>query len=362
MKYFFVVGERSGDLHASRVIEQLQHLDHNCEVYGWGGKLMENAGAKILRNYIEYSIIGFWEVIRGLGKLHSLLKACKKDISNIQPDVLVLVDFAGFNLRLGNYAKENGVKIAYYIPPKVWAWGTHRINKIKNCVDETLVIFPFEESFFKERGVRAKYVGNPSLESFHHTSDSSKMEQKAIAILPGSRRSEVISSIAIVDELARSNPDLKFLVSKVDSLPKDLYRILESRQNTSLFEGNSKEILSRAEIAVVTSGTATLEAALLGVPQIVVYKTSRVTYLIAKYLVSIPYISLVNILLNRKLVVELIQKEFSSENIEMEVKKLMKDTGRQKKISEGYSEIRNILGDKVASSTASKAIYDLGRS
>lgn len=367
MKYFFIAGERSGDQHAARVISALQQKDHAAEIRAWGGDYMQSVGAKLLKHYKAYSVMGFWEVLLHVVTFRRLLIACKQDISQFNPDVLILVDFAGFNLRMASFAKKAGIKVSYYISPKTWAWQRSRIQVIKSCVDQMLVILPFEQEFYKSYGYEVVYVGNPTYEQVSsHQFDLDliaelKAGKEAIAFLPGSRRQEIIQSVEVIAQLADIYEDHQFLVAGVDNADPEWYEPLMLINNIHLFYGKTYELLRAAEVAIVTSGTATLEAALLGTPQVVVYKTSWLTYWLAKMIAKVKYISLVNLIGERNIVPELIQGDFNAIDLSAHLEKVLTDEDTKKRVSEGYSEIRSKIGKMSASENAAKAIYKLSR-
>lgn len=367
MKYFIIAGERSGDQHAARLAAQIFQQDHAAEISGWGGILMKQAGVSILRNYSTYSVMGFWEVLINIRHLSRELKRCKADILAFKPDVVILVDFPGFNLRMARFAKTRGFKTCYYISPKIWAWKKGRIRTIRKYIDKMLVILPFEKDFYQNLGYQAQYVGNPSVEMLgSHDWDKefeSRFSEKAvIAFLPGSRPQEVRVAVAEIAQLAVIFDEYTLLVSAVDNVDQDLYAPLYDIQNVEVIFGRSFELMKMAKVAIVTSGTATLEAALIDVPQIVVYKTSWLTYWVARWLIKVRFISLVNIIAGRGVVRELIQDEYNAMDITHHLELLLQDEGAQKKISEGYSEIRKLLGNEHASVNAARAVITLGSS
>lgn len=368
MKYFFIAGERSGDQHASRVIAQIKKMDTAAVVKGWGGDEMQAAGAEILSHYQHSSYMGFWEVVKNLKSIQENLRKCKSHIQSFKPDVVVLVDFAGFNLRMAKYAKTLNIATCYFISPKIWAWRKSRIKQIRSYVDRMLVIFPFEVDFYKRLHYEALYVGNPSVEriqGYRHDKTfvlEAKKESKNIAFLPGSRVQEVKEAVTCIAQLSAIYDDFRFLVAAVDNVPEKYYEPLLDSENISVVYGKPYEVLKSSEVAIVTSGTASLEAALIGVPQVVVYKTSFLTYSLARFLVNVRYISLVNLVANRKVVKELIQGDYNAVEIATELEYLLNDASTKKRISEGYSEIRKLLGDSCASKNAAQEIVSLSRS
>ncbi len=367
MKIFFLAGEHSGDLHASAVANELKQQDSDVNLISWGGDAMHNAGVAILRHYNTFQAIGFSNVIKQIFKFRSLFKECCRSIEETKPDVVVLVDFAGFNLRIARFAKKQGIKVVYYIPPKVWAWMPSRVKWLQKYVDVTLVIFPFEKYFLEQHGVKAVYVGNPTLKSVEEylpDIDFLKIYQQknTIVFLPGSRPSEIKKMIPIIISLAELLTDRKFLVAGISNVESELYTDIASLSNVELVFDRTFDLLHLSRLSIVTSGTATLEAALFGAPQVVVYNTSALNYFIARLLIKVKYISLVNLLLNRTLVPELIQSNCTAERIGQEIERLESNEPLQKKISEGYSEIKDILIFKNQSESAASTILKLCRS
>lgn len=361
MRCFFVVGEHSGDLHASQVVSRLKILEPDIQITGWGGPLMAAAGANILMDYREAVFMGFWEVVKNLYFLKRRQQLCRKQMLDFRPDVVVLVDLSGFNLPLAKAAHAAGIPVVYYIAPKVWAWNAGRIRQIRRYVSALLVIFPFEEKYFRDRDIAATYVGNPVLEHFTQQEDAcrQKRDGRQIAFLPGSRPQEISKSIPMILQIARNFPDFEVQVAGVNSVDETLYTKLAGQSNVAVFFGKTYKLLMEAEVAVITSGTATLEGALAGVPQVVVYRTSWLTYVLAKMLIRIPFISLVNILLGRRVVSELIQQAYNPERLTDELNRMLMDPSYKKRISEGYSEIRNILGNRQPSIEVATIIQKL---
>jgi lipid-A-disaccharide synthase len=359
MKCFIICGERSGDLHAGNLAAALKDIHPEVQMQGWGGDQMRAAGVEVLQDYEELAIMGFVEVLKNLGKIKGFMESAKAQIGAFSPDVLVLVDYAGFNLRLASWAKSKGYKVVYYIPPKAWAWNRSRAHKLRTLTDLTLAIFPFEVPFFKEFGVNVKYVGNPLFDAIRkYEADGAFLQKwegkKVVALLPGSRKQEIEAMLETMAEISKQVEDYTFIVAGVSSFSEDFYR--SKGGNFELVYGKTYDLLSIASAAVVTSGTATLETALFKVPQVVVYKTNPVTYAIAKLLVKIKFISLVNLVADKEVVKELIQSDYTAEKTLTELKKLLFDNkSRQKQLDE-YAEIIRTLGVKEASRTAAEEI------
>ncbi|MFN6945020.1 MAG: lipid-A-disaccharide synthase [Cytophagaceae bacterium] len=362
MRYFIIAGERSGDLHASNLIRAIKKSDPEAEFFAWGGEMMETAGATILKHYQAISFMGFFEVILNLRKIFKAIKDCKRDIDAIQPDVFIPVDFAGFNLKIAKYAVDKGIPVYYYISPKIWAWNQKRAFKIKRLVKHIFVILPFEVSFYEKFGVKADYIGNPLLDAIAAFDPEAGFAEKNglsgksfIALLPGSRFQEVAAMKDEILPVIKNFSDHQFVVAAVSNLPKDVYDVFRQYKNVNVITDRTYDILSLAEAAIVTSGTATLETALFSVPQLVVYKASPVTYHIVKRLIRVPYISLVNLILGKEAVPELIQKRFNAEIVSNKLDSILKGEEREKQLS-CYSELKSLMGEAGASEKAAKLI------
>ncbi len=361
MKYYIIAGERSGDLHGSNLIKALKKVDPATEVRGWGGDQMEKAGASIVVNYTSLAFMGFWEVFKNIFTIQKYLKLCKKDLMQYQPDVLILIDYAGFNLRIAKFAKKHDVKVFYYISPKVWAWNQSRAFKIKAIVDKMFVILPFEESFYKKYDYKVDYVGNPLLDAIrdfvpdnnflkdHH------INKPVIAILPGSRKQEIENILALMVGIVNDFPAYQFVVAGVDNLPAPFYAAVHEKDAIKLIFNQTYDLLANAHAALVTSGTATLETALLGVPQVVCYKTSAVSYRIAKALIKVKYISLVNLIAEEEVAQELIQQDLNESKLRASLENILAGDGRAK-ILDGYSKIKTKLGSERASDNLARLI------
>lgn len=347
MRYYIIAGEASGDLHGSNLLKEIVHLDRQAEVRAWGGDLMKTAGADLVKHYRDLAFMGFTEVIRNLPTILDNLKFCKKDILAFHPDVLILVDYPGFNLRIARWAKEQGLKVVYYISPQVWAWKEGRVRSIKKVVDKMLVILPFEKGFYQKWDYPVEYVGHPLVQvvnEFLEKHPPPGGENKVIALLPGSRRQEVAKKLPIMLSVVRSFPDCRFVVAKAASLEDDFYApFLKDYPEVESVRDETYALLSRSKAALVTSGTATLETALFGVPEVVCYKGSSISYQIARRLISIKYISLVNLIMDRKVVTELIQDQLNEANLKRELGLLLNDEKTIEKMKEDYRQLRRLL-------------------
>jgi lipid-A-disaccharide synthase len=365
MKYYIIAGEASGDLHGSNLIKELHHLDASASIRCWGGDMMQAAGATLVKHYRDLAFMGFAEVVKNLPTIFSNLKFCKQDISSFAPDVLVLIDYPGFNLRMAKWAKQQGFKVVYYISPQVWAWKESRTKTIKKVVDKMLVILPFEEAFYDTWNYKVVYVGHPLAQVISDYQKNNAVEplssKPIVAILPGSRQQEIQTKLPIMLSVAKDFPDYDFVVAKAPSVPDSLYEeVMLTSTNTKTVENQTYNLLAQAAAALVTSGTATLETALFGVPQVVCYKGSAISYHIAKRLIKIKYISLVNLIMNKKVVTELIQNELTYSNVKNELQAILLDQVRIKTIKEDYRQLTNLLHQHdSASAMAAREIVGL---
>ncbi|HRI59425.1 MAG TPA: lipid-A-disaccharide synthase, partial [Saprospiraceae bacterium] len=317
MKLYIIAGEASGDLHGSNLIKALkaQRSDVRCRV--WGGDMMQAAGGELVKHYRDLAFMGFVEVLKNLRTIFRNIAFCKRDIRQFQPDALVLIDYPGFNLRIAKWARQQGLKVIYYISPQIWAWHASRVHDIKRDVDKMLVILPFEEDFYKKYGVEAEFVGHPLLDAIgqHHIPNLQSPIPDLIVLLPGSRRQEVQRILPRMLEVTKDFPGYQFIVAGATSLPVEFYRpYLEKYPQVRWSQGQTYDLLGQAKAALVKSGTSTLETALLDVPEVVCYAGSPISYHIAKRLINVKYISLVNLIMDRMLVRELIQDELNREN------------------------------------------------
>jgi lipid-A-disaccharide synthase len=348
MKYYIIAGEASGDLHGSNLIKELKKLDTGAAVRAWGGDLMQAAGATVVKHYRDLAFMGFTEVIRNLPTILNNLKFCKEDITQFDPDVLILVDYPGFNLRIARWAKEKGLKIIYYISPQVWAWKESRVKSIRQTVDKMLVILPFEQEFYNKWNYKVEYVGHPLVQVINDFLDQHPVNggtsSPIVALLPGSRKQEIAKKLPVMLEASRAFPQYQFIVARAASLDDAFYEtFLNPYTNVSSVKNETYHLLSKARAALVTSGTATLETALFGVPEVVCYKGSSISYQIAKRLIKIKYISLVNLIMDRKVVTELIQNELTADNLVRELDKILHDETHIKKLKQDYGELKQLL-------------------
>jgi lipid-A-disaccharide synthase len=365
MKYYIIAGERSGDLHGSNLIKGIRKNDPDAQIRAWGGDMMQDAGAKIVKHYRDMAFMGFFEVIKNLPTILGFLSFCKKDIKNFQPDVVILIDYAGFNMRVAKFAKTNGFKTFYYISPKVWAWNQSRALKIKQFVDKMFVIFPFEKAFFQKFDYEVEYVGNPLFDAIddftpnpNFRKDTRLGQKPIIALLPGSRKQEVETMLGLMMSQVYEFPDYQFVIGAVSNLPKELYARWQSIFPVKIVMDDAYNLLSVADAALVTSGTATLETALFNIPQVVCYKGGWAAYQVYKRVIRVPFVSLVNLIAGREVVKELLQNDLTKENLFTELSKItINQTTRQNQL-DGYAEIKNILGEKGASERTGKLMVE----
>lgn len=367
MKYYIIAGEASGDLHASNLMKSLLKTDSSVEFRFWGGDLMENvAGKKPVKHYKELAFMGFLEVARNLRTILRNIKFCKEDLQQYEPDVLILVDYPGFNLRIAEFAKKLGFKVIYYISPQLWAWKEGRVEKIKKFVDEMLVILPFEKDFYKKHGVNAHFVGHPLLDAIcelpeidvdKFKRDHSLNDKEIIALLPGSREQEVSKMLELMLSVRPKFKDYQFVIAGAPSLPKEFYQKFVD-ENVHFVSNRTYDLLRCSKAALVTSGTATLETALLNIPEVVCYRSSTISYEIGKRVVkNLKYISLVNLIMDQKIVTELIQSELTAENLTTELDLILKEDGRATMLR-NFSILRDKLGGAGASDLAAELIIN----
>lgn len=378
MRYYIIAGEASGDLHGSNLIKELKKRDTGAVVRCWGGDLMQETGAELVKHYRDLAFMGFVEVIKNLPVILGNLRFCKEDIALFKPDALVLIDYPGFNLRIAEWAKQQGLKVIYYISPQVWAWKEGRVRKMKQHIDKMLVILPFEKDYFRDKwDWEVEYVGHPLVEVIDEfkvrssavrgskspeslpaipgvmprflnselpNAEPPNDELPTIALLPGSRKQEILKKLPIMLELSRLFPSYRFVVAKAPGQEDSFYEpLLAPFSNVSSVRNETYRLLLQSEAALVTSGTATLETALFGVPEIVCYKGSNISYQIAKRLIKVKYICLVNLIMDKPVVKELIQEELTAENLQKELTALLGDTQRKAALEQDYRDLKKLL-------------------
>jgi len=374
MKYYIIAGEASGDLHSSNLVKHLKQADTKAEFRGWGGDMMQKQGVALVKHYRDLAFMGFAEVIQHLPTILKNIEFCKKDILAYKPDVLILVDYPGFNLRIAKFAHQAGIKVAYYISPQVWAWKSSRVNIIKEVVDKMLVIFPFETNFYSRYNYKADFVGHPLLDAINGQPQPNKETflkennlptQPIIALLPGSRKQEIGNMLSVMTEVADDFPSYQFVIGGAPSSNPQWYKNFLGRKNVSIVYGKTYELLAHASAALVTSGTATLETALWGVPEVICYRskgiTGNISYLLAKQFIGkkLKYIGIVNLIMDREVVKEFIQHDLTTYNLITELKKILEDSAYRNKMLEDLKLVKEKLGGPGASAKAASLIIQL---
>jgi len=365
MKYYIIAGEASGDLHASNLMKALKKKDADAEFRFWGGDLMNNVGGDLVKHYRDLAFMGFLEVIVNLKTILNNIKFCKKDLLNYKPDILILVDYPGFNLRIAEFAHQNKIKVHYYISPQLWAWKENRIKNIKRDVDEMYVILPFEKEFYeKKHSFNVHFVGHPLLDAI---ADRKQVDESTfrkehdltsrpiIALLPGSRKQEIKKMLSVMLKMVDKFKDYQFVIAGAPSQDYKFYEPFIKNNPVKFISNKTHDLLSVSFAALVTSGTATLETALFKVPEVVCYKGSTISYEIGKRLVNLKYISLVNLILDKEVVTELIQHDFNEQMLEKELAKILTEKNRSQLFIE-YFDLEQKLGGKGASEKTAELI------
>ena len=358
IKYYIIAGEASGDIYGAQLMEALKANDPNADFRFWGGNKMLAVDSNQAMDYRNTAFMGFWEVIKNLGTIRKNFAFCKKDILEYNPDKIIYIDYPGFNLRMAKWTKERNYHNIYFVAPQIWAWKKNRYKKIKRDIDQLFVILPFEKGFYNGLGIEAMYFGHP-LEASIAQKQNNKIEKSSlkIAILPGSRNQELQKHMPVFVELIKSRPQDKFVIALAPGLMESqLTQYISASLSNLEIQNNNHEVLRNADIALVKSGTSTLETALIGTPQIVIYKTSALSYSIAKRIVKLPWISLVNIIAGKKVVTELIQHEFNSSRLNKEIELLIKKENLEI-MQDDYTTLRSSLkGDEVFQKVANRII------
>ena len=366
MKYYIIAGEASGDLHGSNLIKALKKEDTSAEIRCWGGDLMQQAGGELAKHYKDMAFMGFLEVLMNIPTIFKNISYCKKDIQDFNPDVVIFIDFSGFNLRIAKWAKQNGFKTNYYISPQIWASREGRISKIKRDIDNMYVILPFEKDFYeKKHGYPVQFVGHPLIDAIENTplqdNETFRKENELdpvkpiIALLPGSRKQEVQKMLEVMLSVKKDFPDYQFVIAGAPSLPDEFYAPFLKGDKLEYVSNKTYTLLKHSHAALVTSGTATLETALFEVPQVVCYKGNWISYQIAKRIITLDYISLVNLIMKREVVKELIQNDLTTSNLKNELSKIAEGTERERMLSD-YALLKEKLGGKGASEMAARLI------
>ena len=368
MKYYIIAGEVSGDMHAANLIAEIKKKDPRAEFRAWGGDKMKAQGVTLVKHLRHMAFMGFVEVAVNLRKVLGNISECKRDLAAYRPDAVILVDYPGFNFRIAKFAHAKGFRVFYYISPQVWAWKRRRVKKIKASVDKMLVILPFEEEFYRKYGIDVAYVGNPLLDELAQAGVANRQmflrrnhigeRREIIALLPGSRRQEVKRMLGVMLKVIPHFPQYQFVIAGVPSVDKELYRKLIGNADVTMVEGQTYELLQNASAALVTSGTATLETALLNVPEVVCYRANQLSYLIAKRLVKVKYISLVNLVMGKAVVKELIQGDLTEDNLVKQLNQLLTNGKVQRQLLDDYMELQSRLGNAGASERAASCVVD----
>ncbi|WP_431125530.1 lipid-A-disaccharide synthase [Flagellimonas flava] len=368
MKYYIIAGEASGDLHGSNLIKAIRQKDASAQIRCWGGDLMEQAGGTLAKHYKDMAFMGFLEVIKNIPTIFKNISFCKEDIGKFIPDVIIFIDFSGFNLRIAKWAKANGFRTNYYISPQIWASREGRIKKIKRDIDQMQVILPFEKDFYeKKHGYPVHFVGHPLIDAIENTDipeerefrsqNSLDSDKPIIALLPGSRKQEVQKMLAVMLSVAKDFPQYQFVIAGAPSLPKVFYSSYRNENKVGYVSNQTYALLKYSHAALVTSGTATLETALFGIPQVVCYKGNWISYQIAKRIITLDYISLVNLIMDKEVVKELIQNDLTTANLKQELGKIVEGPKRET-ILDDYQMLRKKLGGKGASQLAAQLIIE----
>jgi len=362
-KLYIIAGEASGDLHGSNLIKQLKNIDSAIDIRCWGGDKMQAEGATLVKHFKELAFMGFIEVVKNLPTILKNISFCKEDILAYKPNAIILIDYPGFNLRIAKWAKQQGIKVIYYISPQVWAWKENRVQLMKQCIDKMICIIPFEKDFYKNKwNWDVEYVGHPLVEvveQFNIQHSNLKIENNIIALLPGSRKQEILTKLPIMLSVVEHFPTYQFVVAKAPGLDEDFYNnLIAPYKNVSWVVNETYALLSKAKAALVTSGTATLETALFGVPQIICYKGSNISYQIAKKLIKIKFIGLVNLIMDKEVVKELIQHQLTTRNLHKELTLLVEDGTKLQQLKSDYALLWQLLKQGGnASENAAQSIY-----
>ena len=370
MKYYIIAGEASGDLHGSNLIKAIHKKDSQAKIRAWGGDLMEAADANVVKHYRDLAFMGFAEVIMNLRTILRNIKECKKDIKNYKPDAVILIDYPGFNLRIAEFAKNLGIKVYYYISPQIWAWKKGRVHQIAKFTDKVFVILPFEKDFYAKYGYDVDFVGHPLLDAIDKRDESEAKtatlrkefeltNKPIVAILPGSRKQEIGVMLPIMLKQIKNFPSHQFVIAAAPSFDLSYFEpFTEKYPSLKIISNRTYDLLYISHAALVTSGTATLEAALFKVPEVVCYKANAISYQIAKRIVDIKYISLVNLIMDQEVVTELIQAELNEKLLKQELGKLLSDTPERLKMINKFEELINTLGSGGASAKTAELLID----
>ena len=361
MKYYLIAGERSGDLHASHLMQELKKQDPAAQFRFWGGDMMQAQGGELVVHYQELAIMGFIEAVANIFKIAGYLRKCRHDILEYKPDVVILVDYAGFNMRIAKFCKEHGIKTFFYISPKIWAWNEGRVEGVKANIDRMFTILPFETEFYQKHNYKVDYVGNPIADTVaehpvnpNFRKDNDLPDKPIIAILPGSRKQEIEAMLHFMVSIVPSFQDYQLVIAAVSNMDSSYYEAFRRDDLVKIVYDQTYDLLAHSEAALVTSGTATLETALFNVPQVVCYKGSMASYLIARAVIKVKFISLVNLIAGRQIVPELIQEKFKATYMIQELKKILNDKEARQAQLDGYAELKAKLGQQQAAAKAAQ--------
>lgn len=365
MRYYIIAGEASGDLHGSNLVKNLRLEDSDAQIRAWGGELMEAQGADVVKHYRDLAFMGFSEVLMNIRTILKNFDLCKESIREFKPDVLILIDYPGFNLRMAKFAHQNGIRVFYYISPQIWAWKQNRVKQVRAYVEKMYVILPFEKAFYAKFDVEVEFVGHPLIDAVEQFRDRAETrgdflkrhglsDKPYVVLMPGSRKQEIATMLPIMLRAAAKIPDFQYIIAGAPSQEMDFYKKFLKDSDMRVFSGETYPLLTFAHAAMVTSGTATLETAIFGVPQVVCYKGGFVSYLIARSLVKIKYISLVNLIMDREVVTELIQGDLSVKKLVKEFKQIAFKGERQAALLKDYQELHEVLGGGGASALTAK--------
>ncbi|HDZ41800.1 MAG TPA: lipid-A-disaccharide synthase [Bacteroidetes bacterium] len=368
MKYFIIAGEASGDLHGSNLIAGLIKTDPEAEIRCWGGDKMEKSGGRLLVHYRELAVMGIWEVLIRLGKIFKNLRICKQQVLDFNPDLVILIDYPGFNLRIAKYLKNYAINVYYYISPKVWAWKKSRIKKIKRYINRMYVIFPFEPEFFEKYAYRVHYFGNPLVETVEKGIKAAAKrpqflaryglaDKPVISLLAGSREQEIRKILPVMAGMEKYYPDYQLLVAGISTVDPGVYERILVESSIKVIYDDTYSLLVNSDAALVTSGTATLETAIAGIPQVVCYRTSGLSYAVARMLVKIRFISLVNIIMDKEIVKELIQNDLNERRLASELNIILPGGRKREQMIANYSVLKKKLSGRGASERIAKDMY-----
>lgn len=358
MKYYIIAGEASGDLHAANLVSEIKKNDNNASFRGFGGDNMIQQEVDITKHINQLAFMGFIRVLMNIRTVLNNLDICKKDILEFKPDAIILVDYPGFNLRIAKFAHKRGIKVIYYISPQIWAWKQNRVHTIKKVVDKMFVILPFEKDFYNQFNYNVEYVGNPVLDAIANYKFETKenfilhnnlYDKPIIAVLPGSRKQVITELLPVMIEAATQFPDYQIVISGVDIVDRSIYNNEVENGNMFVIYNQTYDILKHADVAIVNSGTASLEAGIIGTPSMLCYKADRISFYVIKKILKIKYVGLVNIICNANIVKELLQNKFTANNITKELNKLLFDKEYRNQQQNGFEHLRLIIGDKGAS-------------